>query len=37
MGKNKQVIGLMKGELGRQIMKNLTGLRAKNILPFKRQ
>ena len=35
MGKNKQVIGLMKGELGRQIMKKLTGLRAKNILPFK--
>ena len=31
MGKKKQVIGLMKGELGRQIMKKRTGLSAKNI------
>ena len=29
MGKNKQVIGLVKDELGGQIMKKLVGLRAK--------
>ena len=28
-GKNKKVIGLMKGELGWQIMKEFVGLRAK--------
>ena len=28
LGKNKKVIGLMKGELGRQIMKEFFGLRA---------
>ena len=29
MGKNKKVIGFMKDELGRQIMKKFVGLRAK--------
>ena len=35
-GKNKKVIGLMKGELGRKIMTKISALRTKNIQLFKR-
>ena len=37
MGKNKNVIGLMKDELGGQIMKKIVQIRSKNLQYFKRQ
>ena len=37
MGKNKNVIGLMKDELGEKIMKKIVQLCSKNLQYFKRQ
>ena len=37
MEKNKKVFGLLKDELGEQIMKKIVQLRSKNLRFFKRQ